>query len=237
MKKCIIRQSAGIGDIFVCQKIGLKILKKYKIPIIWPIIKEYTYLKDYIKNGIIFIDENEQFEFKDLYLNCNNLIDNDQVMFIPLHGDSYHNNMDCKIYEKKYKRLGLNCENWKDYFNFERNIERENHLFYNILKLKDGEKYNLINRMFGSPPNTVTADFIFPQNDKYIEIKFYEGINIFDWCKVLENANDIYTTDTCYILLAEKLNLKSKKINIYSRRSGNFSEIDYILSKDFNKIY
>ena len=236
MKKCIIRQPAGIGDIFACQKIGLKIAQKYKIPVIWPVIKEYAYIKDYIKNDITFIDENEEFEFKNLYLNSTSLIDNNEVMFIPLHGDLQHNNMDCKIYEKKYKRLGLSLDDWINYFNFERNLERENHLYYNILKLKDGEKYNLINRMYGSPPNSIIANFDFPKDIKYVELDYHNGITVFDWCKVLENANNIYTTDTCYILLAEKLNLKCEKLNIFSRRPGNWSEIDYMLNKSFNKL-
>jgi hypothetical protein len=237
MKKCIIRQPAGLGDIFVCQKIALKTSEKYGIPVIWPVIKEYTFLKNYIKNGIEFVDENEEFEHKNLYLNENKLIDNENVLFIPLHNDCEHLAIKCKMFEKKYKRIGLDYNDWLDYFNFERDIERENHLFYNILNLKEGETYNLINRMFGSPPHTTIANFDYPKNVKNIEIKFYEGINVFDWCKVFENANEIYTTDTCYIVLAEKLNLKCEKINIFTRREGDWSEIDYILKKDFNKLY
>jgi len=235
MKQCIIRQPAGMGDIFVCQKIALKISEKYKIPVIWPVIKEYSYIKDYIKNDIKFIDENDSFEFKDLYLNSTRLVDNENVLFIPLHNDSYHATMDCKIFEKKYNRLGLNCHDWLDYFNFQRNKEREDHLFYDILKLKDGDKYNLVNRIYASLPNSIVANFEYPKDKKVIEIKFYEGINVFDWCKVFENAHEIYTTDTCYILLAEKL--KCSTLNIFSRRTGNWSEIDYILNKNFNKLY
>jgi hypothetical protein len=235
MKKCLIRQPAGLGDIFVCQKIALRVLQKYNIPVIWPVIKEYEYIKDYIKNGIIFINENEDFEHKDIYLSKENMIDNENLLFIPLHGDVRHFSMNGKIYQNKYKCVGLSYDDWVDYFTFERNHEKENYLFYDILKLKDGEKYNLINRMYGSPPNTLIANFDFPKNVKNVEINYYKDITVFDWCKVLENANEIYTTDTCYILLAEKL--KCNTLNIFTRRSGNWSEIDYILNKNFNKLY
>lgn len=211
-------------------------MEKYNIPVVWPVIKEYEYIKDYIKNGITFINENDDFEYKQIYLTENRIKDDENLLFIPLHGDYRHPNMDGKIYQNKYKCVGLSYSDWVDFFTFERNKEKEDHLFYNILKLKDGENYNLINRMYGSPPNSIIANFDFPKDIKYVELDYHNGITVFDWCKVLENADNIYTVDTCYILLAEKLNLKCEKLNIFSRRPGNWSEIDYMLNKSFNKL-
>ena len=48
MKTALLRQPAGLGDIFYLQK-AAKILVKNDYKVIWPLAKVYTYIKDYIK--------------------------------------------------------------------------------------------------------------------------------------------------------------------------------------------
>ena len=67
-------------------------------------------------------------------------------------------------------------------------------------------------------------------------MQFIKGYSIFDWCKVLENATGIYSMDTCINFFIEKLNLKTKIIEITSRRPGDWTEIDYIFNKSFTKM-
>lgn len=57
-KVCIIKQPAGIGDIFFCQKIAQSVREEteYK-KVIWPVASTYSYLKDYmIAEDVEFID-------------------------------------------------------------------------------------------------------------------------------------------------------------------------------------
>ena len=47
MKKCLIRQPAGLGDIVFLQKIAKKLVKKgYEVH--WPVIQPYEYVQDYM---------------------------------------------------------------------------------------------------------------------------------------------------------------------------------------------
>ena len=45
---------------------------------------------------------------------------------------------------------------------------------------------------------------------------YYSGFNIFDWCKVIENASEIHTVDTAIVCITEKLKV-CDNINLYSR--------------------
>ena len=47
-KICLIRQPAGIGDIFFTQKIAMDYISK-GYTVIWPVIEQFEFIKDYIK--------------------------------------------------------------------------------------------------------------------------------------------------------------------------------------------
>jgi hypothetical protein len=233
MKYCLINQGAGLGDIIFCQKIAVKIKEKYNIPVIWPVIKEYLHIKDYITNDISFVDYDSDFIGKE-HMSNNKSFDNDEILYLALHCSSHHTSK--RIMESKYENVGLSHHNWLDYFNFNRNKNKENELFYDVLKLKDDEEYIFVNRYFSSPPNVQIQNLNFPSHMRKIEMEMLEGFSVFDWCKVIENASGIYTTDTCIILFLEKLNLKTSIVEMTSRRPGYWGEIDYILKKPFKKM-
>ena len=138
---CIIRQPAGIGDILFTQKIAKLLLKKgdYK-KIMWPVISEYNYLHDYIgTDNILFIDENHDFVFKEIYqsdsiemveyeVTNGNFLDkgDHKVLYIPLqHADQCPRALlpDYRAHgQMKYKYVGINhsddehpWSNWVDY--------------------------------------------------------------------------------------------------------------------------
>ena len=92
MKTCIIKQPAGIGDIFFCQKIAKEIQDstEYK-KVIWPVASTYSYLKDYlIVQDVEFIDESLDFPYKDVY-NSGSLymVQTDEYLFVPLQTADY----------------------------------------------------------------------------------------------------------------------------------------------------
>ncbi|WP_411028743.1 hypothetical protein, partial [Salmonella sp. s59944] len=89
-----IRQPAGIGDIFFTQKIA-----KYYISngynVIWPVIPQFNFIKDYIKiENLTFIDEREDFLYKNIYSQGYsrpfNINEND--IYLPIqHFDRHYN--------------------------------------------------------------------------------------------------------------------------------------------------
>jgi len=248
MKTCIIKQPAGIGDIFFCQKIAKEIQDstEYK-KIIWPVASTYSYLKDYIiAQDVEFIDESLDFPYKDVY-NSGSLymIETDEYLFVPLQTSDYvqktskrHNNP-LGHGHMKYDFCNIEYLDWKKYFNFNRNQDRENSLIKK-LNLDITKPFNLINNNCGTYPNFNKRSDLIPNNDyQNIYMDFIKGVNLFDWVKVFENAEEIHTVETSVYYILEKLGLE--KVYIYAKptpqnRSNDFSYMKDHCNKNWNYI-
>ena len=232
-EKIIIRQSCGIGDIFFCQKIAHILHETYKSEIIWPVIPEFIWIKDYIKTNFInFVNNNENFEGKHILSSCDVSypFSVDDYLIIPLErANIEHPNS--LIMEAKYKLVNSSYNDWDQYFTFDRNLNKEDDLYKNILKLNNGDKYVLISKNYGSPPHFKKFDIKEPTDIKKVYLDFYEGFSLFDWCKVVENAKEIYMIDSSLNYILEKI--KSNVVYLYSRRPNNWSEINYIFKKKY----
>jgi hypothetical protein len=239
MKYCLIRQPAGLGDIFFCQKIAKKIIEKHNWDIVWPIADVFKYLPTYIPNDRInycSINSNfpnkEYFTFRNISVNVNN----DEFMYLPIQDASTILGKPENILRAKYEMIGLDCNDWADYFTFTRQIERENKLYYEWLGLKDNEEYVLVNNTFASPPNTETISIpLTHEKRKVVLMKFFPDDNLFDWCKVIEKASAIHTVQTSLNYMAEKLTLKTDELFIYQRPGWkNFDYIEGIFKQKWN---
>jgi len=231
---CLVYQPLGIGDVFFCQGIGKYFLNKgYRV--IWPLASQVMYLKEYINSpGIEFVNKDLDFPRKDFYIEQNPLVIEKDFVFLPLANAS-HRVPNSSLMYSKYELLGLDFNIWRDNFNYTRNIERENNLYYNILGLKDKEEYVFLNKKFGTPPYFNEAPFNVDTNNKVIEMQFIPGDNLFDWLKVIENASMIVTVDTSYQYLMEKMNtLKATDFYCYPR-SNNMDFVP-IIDKIFTHI-
>jgi len=113
--------------------------------------------------------------------------------------------------------VGLPHEGWEAHFSFTRDPENEAALYYDVLGLEDDSDYILVNKKYGSPPGWKEVEIV-PQSDQQVvEMGFYPHFTLFDWCKVLEKAAEIYTVDTAINYILEKLNVKDTKLHLYSR--------------------
>lgn len=258
MKKIIfIKQSAGLGDIFFCQKIAKNFSELNKgVDIIWPVLPEFLWIKDYIKiKNVSFVDENSFFEGKEFYNYCwsevisgiNNgipiapilLEDNERkFIFIPLEKASYAN-VSGPIMECKYRMLASSSEGWQDYFSFERNTEKEKALLQKF-NIKDGQKFTLINRRYstkeynGHIQHKMNLD---PSLD-VIHLDYIDGYTLFDWCGIFEKASEIHSVGTSINFILEKLNT-TDKLFMYKRPEQGASEFlreDFIFKKKYVKI-
>lgn len=217
-KRIVINQPAGLGDILFCQKIK-KTFENEGFEVVWPVIKEYSWIKEYIEGNYIDINE---FKSKP----------NDVIIDLSNANYMFPNK---KIMEAKYFLVDIDYSDWLKFFNFNRNIEKENELYYNILGLKDNEEYILISRNYGSPPNFLKFPIEIKTNIKNVELDFCDKFTLFDWCKVMENAKEIHTIDSSINFILEKIN--TNVLYLYTRRKNNFSEIDYLFKKDYIKKY
>lgn len=232
-KNCLIKQPAGIGDIFFLQKVAKKYINDgYNV--YWPVINEYLFLKDYIKvDKLNFVSESEDFPMKSIYpseLKSPHIVDENNI-FLPIKNFDQNYPSESVMYSK-YKVLGLDYSDWKDFFQFERNLEKEESLL-KVLGL-EGKKFNLVNRLFGSPPNMKKCIHMGDYPDSF-EMTLVEGYNLFDWIGVFLSADHIYTVETSIMYLITKLSLKN--VTVFSKfDKPTYFHVSDLFDKDLNYI-
>lgn len=120
---------------------------------------------------------------------------------------------------KKYEVAGnIDWEDWSDYVKYDRNYEVENQLKEH-LGIKDGDRYILFNEKYGmNQVHHGVKKFIPKDYDgKLIEMQIFGGVTIFDWCGILEQAEEIHTVDTSIQYVMETLDLKASKLVAHPR--------------------
>ena len=232
MKPCVIKQPAGIGDVFFCQKIA-RVMIENGFQVIWPLRTDIVWIRDYIKD-IHFPTVEDNFPGKDIFDSAAGYVIEETGAFVSLatanmtHNDG--NNM-----RSKYTMLGIDYSDWKDYFIFERNIEKENELYYNVLGLTDDSEYVYVNSYYNT--DNYSTDIFFDKEFDYpiIENQILDGFTVFDWCKVFENAKEIHSTPTSICYLIECLDIKGK-IFYHCRENKQLEEHLPLFKKEINWI-
>jgi hypothetical protein len=227
-KTYIIKQPAGIGDIIFCQKIAKNFAEDGN-RVIWIVSPSYFYIKDYLIGDIEYYSESEDFPHKDIYNSQNSTED---ILVVDLQSaDAFIRSCHCHRNSlahghMKYNRLGISYHDWQDYFEFKRNAERENRLIEK-LGIDISKPYNIINNNFGTYPNYLSRNDIYTLNGfSNIYMEFIEGTHIFDWLKILENAQEIHTVETSFVYLLEKLDINN--VSVYSRYPGINDDFSYM---------
>lgn len=219
MAKCYINQPAGIGDIFFLQKMAAHYRnQEYEVHML--IYPHLMWLKEHITR-VIFDSVYDPLE-----------LGPDDIMINTHTADVTHN--DGRIMSSKYSMVGLSCDDWADYFHFTLNAVRERQL-YELLGLQEDSRYIVRSTFCGTPPDYL-VDFgnipiNNPDNLPIIDMHIVDGYTIFDWAKVLENAERIFTVNTSTNYILEKLQLKAKEYVIYAKNPGNLYQIDYLFKK------
>jgi hypothetical protein len=218
MKTCVIKQPVGIGDVLFCQKIG-QFFARQGYQVKWPVRDDFLWYNDYlISPGIQFTPLSKPIK-SDLFIDLQNA---DRKISGP-------------IMQAKYKLVHLDYRDWADYLNFNRDPEKENDLYYNVLGLEDDTKYIFRNIHFGTPPINRVLNIPINTSLKIIDNTIYKGFNVIDWSKVIENAEEIHIVDTVYNYIMEKLIMKAKVIYLFSRHiPSNFYHIQNLFKVKYS---
>lgn len=225
MKKCVIQQGAGLGDIFFTQKVAHH-YRELGYEIVWPIADSIMWLKDYIPN-ITWVDywqyRNSHPNFMDRGINE----DAEGNLNVNL-GDSHHSHGG-KIMASKITMCGIPWEDWADYFKPEWNLEKAERLYYDVLGLSYGQEYILKSCTYSTPPDTKRHEFDINTDKQIVELRLIDGYTLIDWWLVIEKASEIYVVDSAINYLMEVLGLESDHTVVLAAR--NKSEIDYLFTK------
>lgn len=220
MNKVIINQPAGLGDIFFCQKIAETfIYNDYEV--YWPVKSTINWVGEYLTNSkkVNYIDEVDFVA---------------PIGAISVTLDGAQNITGGLIAPSKYQILDIDYNNWLEYFNFQRNEKKENELYYDVIGLKDNEEYTFINNYYGTPPGHKFYNVKENPNEKNINLEMIENFTIFDWIKVIENANKISIIDTSLNYIIEKIELKTNDLTCYCRLGQyTFNQISPLFKKNW----
>jgi len=208
----IINQFFGAGDIIFCQSIANRLVEDgYKV--LWPVTDIYAPLAKHFPN-ITMIDKkllNIDYMRRDEYEYNGCLVIplrfSDSIMQVPY--------LDCM--KSKYMLMGQDWEEWKENCIIKRDYDAECELFFDVLGLKVGEKYNLISEQFGTG-GTRTTSIMVDNGLRNVDMKFIEGYTLIDWLKVMEHATNIHVVSSSNIYLFELFPTIQGEINIYIRK-------------------
>jgi len=236
---CIIKQPAGLGDILFCLKIAVKVLEQKKAEkVIWPVSDVYSYIGEYIDiKGLEFVNENDEFEGKDLYLSDQKSVtyDNDNMMINLQRADEVIKGVG--VMYCKYNMINLKYQNWIDYVDIKRNYQREQKLESVLNLTKDSPDYHLVNRVFATYPNLLQAESVPTFKEKFntIEVKNMNFDRIFDWLGVIERSKSFHTVETAFCYLAALCN--KEEVVVYNRNcKTDFSYVKQIYPSNWQYI-
>ena len=214
MKPVIVHQPGFLGDILFVQKIAAWYAARGHRAIL-PIAGQFAWTREALElpEGVSmplltedFAHKDEAWQFAEAAVNSP--IETRNLIFLPLlHSWKFDPPRTMDI---KYELAEVPMADWADFVRLRRDREREDRLFYEVLKLDDGVEFTLVNEDHskGSIPLVAPAPSI--------KMRRIDGFSLFDWSKVLERASRIVTVDTSLVLLTEVLKVQAK-LHLVSR--------------------
>lgn len=222
-----------LGDILFNQKLFAKIIES-GWEVYFPLPYKYNWVKDYINKPNLFWHGT-----------------NDPYLYFNL-GESQVQNHPYDVMTCKYSEIGrrfpfmpkelqnVDWSDWSQYLKIDRNIEKENELYYKHLGLLDDSKYILANKNYGmNQVQPYIESRVNARTDiQIIWLDFFPQFTLFDWSKVIENATEIHTVDTSILYLIEVLNQKANSLNLYPRHQEYILKaIGRLFNKNWKYIY
>lgn len=195
----VLLQQGSLGDIFFIQKLAKELNKKYNV--YHPITQQMwsagcCQLKTPVEFGWnINLPRSDVFSY-----DCGNQPCNSPA----------------ETMTSKYG--GMDWSDWASYFTYERDYEREYNLF-NQLGLNDGEPYIFASKHYsvykthGAVKDSIPKDW----DGKVIWMEPAPDTRVFDWCSVIENAEQIHIADTCINYIVDTLNITANRLVVHPR--------------------
>jgi hypothetical protein len=217
---CYINQPVSIREILFSEPIA-RYYHELGYKVVWPLESVYSGMNKH-SDYIMFIDKRNiklNFGHKDF----NNMQDS---LIVPLKYSNELKGVSVKHKMKsKYDLWNMPINKWQE-ANWKRDKKSENKLFHSILRLKDGEKYNLVceflNRDFSKRINIETGNDL-----KNVYVEKISNFTLLDWSKIIENATTIHTAPNALIYWIELLNLKDKEFHLHLKGQDAFGEVPF----------
>ena len=208
MKPCIIKQPAGVGDIFFLQKIAHTYRQKGH-EIIWPLRDDIVWIADYIPD-ITWCKLSEwlQGPYGKLF-NYGGFAETEEFIYIDAStADRTFNTDPTRIMSAKFGLAGLAHKDWAQYFKFNRNREKERELYHDVLGIKEDYVYvnDITHTDLRKTSSLAKAKYDYP----VIENQIVDGFTLLDWTMVLQNAKEIHTVPTAVCFMVDVIDTEAE---------------------------
>ncbi len=229
MKTVMILQAFGIGDCIWSQGIANHFIEKgYNV--VWPV---KTHFVDGLQRAYPNVTWIPDTVVKPEIFDIKEMIVVDGMLIAPIRwSDSYMKVPYAYVMKAKYDMYELDWRMWKDHALWRNDLDKGVSLLAH-LGIKYGEKFNLINKRFGT--NAERSVEISVSNEyRNIEMTNIEGYSLFDWMMVMTSAVEIHTVSTSIIYMLELLPL-AKPIHLYVRKpiEQDFSFVSFMFTKPY----
>ena len=201
MKPCIIKQPAGVGDVFFLQKIAHTYRQKGH-EIIWPLRDDIVWIADYIPDITwCKLSEWSQGPYGKLF-DYAGFAETEEFIYIDAStADRTFNTDPTRIMSAKFGLAGLDHKDWAKYFKFNRNREKERELYHDVLGIKEDYVYvnDITHTDLRKTSSLAKAKYDYP----VIENQIVDGFTLLDWTMVLQNAKEIHTVPTAVCFMVD----------------------------------
>lgn len=200
----LINQPCGMGDVFFCQKIADIVSQENNV--YWP-----------VDPNIWNSGANRIISKVNFGLQSDINIPSGSIGLLDLSNTPRKD--PTEVMRCKYEYIGLDYSDWADYLKYTRDVEKENEL-KKVLGIVDNEPFILVNKFYSvyKPMNGVLEHLPEDYDGKIVYMDpTLQRFNIFDWCWIFENAEEIHSVDTSIHYVIETLETKATKFLIHPR--------------------
>ena len=205
----LVRQPGGLGDIFFIQKLCKVLAQDHEV--YHPVTHQmWNAGADQLETGKVHCGVNLPIPNDSAVYDCS-----EQYTLAPGRGKD-------EVMTSKYDGANIDWTDWRDYFKYKRLPEREQAL-KNQLEIKDGEPFILCNKLYGFQKWHNGVGLTLPENydGKIIWMHPSMTQKLFDWCWLLENAEQIHLVETSINYLIDTLDVKATKLVAHPRHWKN----------------
>jgi len=204
MESLSVKQQGGLGDIFFIQKLCKVFSQQYDV---------YHYVTSSMWNAGC-----DQLETP---VSCGPSISIPSNSLVYDCSAQANGRPQSEVMTSKYDGAGVSWDDWRDYFKYKRDHDRENTLRDRLVK--DGEPFILANRSYSFNKVHKGVDLTIPKDydGKVIWMDLGVTQKIFDWCWMIENAEQIHIVETSINYIIDTLDLKAETLVCHPRHFKN----------------
>ena len=203
----IVLQQGGLGDIFFIQKLCKNLSHTYNV--YHPVTTEMW------NSGV------SQLITDDVICGTNLQLPQENTMVYDCSNQPKPNGA-IDTMTSKYASTSVGWYDWQKYFTYKRDHDREKAL-KEKLAIRDGEPYIFANKFysFRKPHNGVELSIPEDYDGRIVWMDTNLSQSVFDWCWIMENAEQIHIVDTCLNYIIDTLNYKADTLVCHPRHYKN----------------